>query len=136
MGAPEEVFFRVEADGEAGAGAACAARSLTGGGLADAADLQCRQAGPRGVACDAGCAGVEDGVDAFDGDGAFGDVGGEDELGLGGGGDGAVLLGGGQVAVEGQDEQAETLGQGFALALGAADLGGAGEEDEGVVGFA
>ena len=88
----------------AGGGAAGAAGTLRGGGLADAADLKRGKAGPGRLGGDAGEAAVDDGGDAFDGDGTFGDVGGEDELGLRGRVDGAVLLGGGEVAVEREGE--------------------------------
>lgn len=85
---------------------------------------------------DAGQAGVDDRGDAVDGDGAFRDVGGEDELGLSGGGDGAILLGGRKIAVEGQYEAVGAAGDGLAGTLGTADLGSAGQEGEDFAAFA
>ncbi len=74
-GTANEVLQRVEADGAARGGASGAAGTLVGGRLADAADLQCGQARPGGVAGDAGQAAIDDGCDAFDGDGTLGNVG-------------------------------------------------------------
>jgi hypothetical protein len=73
-------------------GTSGASGALVGGGLADPADLQRGQARPGGVAGNAGEAAIDDGGDAFDGDGTFGDVGGEDDFGLGGRSESAVLL--------------------------------------------
>jgi hypothetical protein len=132
--AADEVVEWVEADGAAGSGAAGAAGALVGGGLTDAANLEGREAGPGGVSGDAGEAAVDDRADVLDGDGAFGDVGGEDYLAALRGGDGAVLLLGRLVAVERKERPAVTAGKGVAGGLRAADLVGSGEEDEDVTG--
>ena len=131
-GAAEEVFERVEADDAAGAGASGASGALGGAGLADADDGELGESGVDAVAGDAGEAGIDDGGDAVDGEGAFGDVGGEDRFALGGGEDGAVLFLRGEVAVEGEGEEAEAPGCAFAGAHGGADFAGSGEEDEDV----
>jgi hypothetical protein len=53
---------------------------------------------------------------------------------LGGGLDGAILLGGGEVSVEGQHDETGVAGDDFALADGATNLGDAGKEGEDVAG--
>ena len=99
-------------------------------GLADARHLKRRQAGPGRVAGHARQAAIDHRADAIDGDGTFRHVGGEDDLGLGAGGDGAVLLFGRLIAVEGQELPPVTAGQGRAGGLRAADFERPGQEDQ------
>ena len=88
------------------------------------------------VAGDAGGAGVDDVADAGDGERGLGDVGGEHDAAAARSGwrelEDAVLLGGGQAAVEGED--LEVLGGALQGVGGLADLALAGEEDEDVAG--
>ena len=135
-GAQAKVFFGVQAQDEAGAGAACSTGALAGGGLADATDFEGGKACPGRGGGDACEAGVDDGGDAVDGDGGLGDVGGEDDLATRSGLDGAVLLGGCEVAVEWEEIDAEAMGDGRAGVGGTADFCHAGKEDEGVSGGA
>ena len=82
------------------------------------------------MARDAGEAAIDYDVDVFDGDGAFGDVGGEDDFAAVARADGTVLFVGRLIAMEGQDDEAGALGKRGAGGLGAADFGGAGKEDQ------
>jgi hypothetical protein len=93
------VFFGIEAKHLARAGAACSSGSLSCGCFADAADLECGQAGPRRVGRRPRQAAVDNGGNSLNGDGTFRNVGGEDELSFRGRQNGAVLLGGREVAV-------------------------------------
>lgn len=83
---------------------------------------------------DAGEAGIDDHGNAVDGDGAFGNVGGEDDFALLIGSDGAVLFFGCEVAVERREEEVVAFGKACERGGGAADFVGAGEEDEEVAG--
>jgi hypothetical protein len=75
---------------------------------------------------------IDHDADAFNGDGTFSDVGGEDDFAAIAGGDGAVLLFRRLVAVERQEQEARALGCGHARGLRASDFGCAGQEDEDV----
>ena len=103
-GAANEIFQGVEAEGASRSGAPGSSGALIGGGLADARNGERGKTGPGGVAGDTREAAIDDDVDAFDGDGAFGDIGGEDQLAAIRRADGTVLFVGRLVAVEGQQE--------------------------------
>jgi len=79
-GAAYEIFQRKEADGAAGSRAPRASGALIGGSLADACDFECGQARPRRMAGGARQARIDHGGHAFNGDGAFGDVGGQNDF--------------------------------------------------------
>ena len=123
--------FVPEPIGDAGRGAAGAAAALVGGGARDAAGFERGEAGAGIVGRHAAEAGIDDDADALDGERGFGDRGREHDLAAAGGrrGDGAILLVGGELAVErgdidvGWNAVLQALG-------GAGDLGLAGEEDE------
>lgn len=131
IGAADEVVERIQADGAAGCRAGGAAGALDGGGLGDAGELENGQPGG-GVGGDAGEARVNHGADAVDSDGAFGDVGGKNELGARGRENGAILFSRGQVTVEGDEEDAGACGEALAGTGGAADFRGPWEKDEGI----
>ena len=132
-GSVAEGFFGIEADADAGAGASAAAAALEGGGAGDlfgdeALDLRL------GVhAVDADFAGVDDGADAGEGDGGFGDVGGENDAAASAGGEDFLLVLEAEAGEEGEDFGVTPV---VALELfgGVADFALAGEEDEGVEG--
>ncbi len=125
-----EVVLGVEAQAEPGRGAAGASRSLRRRGLRDLLHPQRRQAGPGRVSGDPRQPRIDHRGNAVDGDAGLGDVGGEDHLALGAARDGAVLLLGRQLSVQREKDQIAVRGQLAALLLRAADLAGAGEEDE------
>ena len=131
-GAVGVLVARPEAEAEARGGAAGAAGALVGGGAADLLDEQGVDAAIRVVARDAGQAAVNDEADAVNGEGGFGDVGGDDDFALVVAGDGGVLVAGGKLAVQG--EQAEPAGFGAAAEGfdGLGDLVAAGHEDQDV----
>ena len=95
-----EIVQRVKADDLSWSCSRGAAGALRGGGFADAADFERRQAGPRRIAGDARQAAVDHRRDAVDGDGTFGDVGGENHLALRRARYGAILLGWREIAVQ------------------------------------
>ena len=132
-GSGDEVFFGVEADADAGGDAAAASHALVGGGLGDGFDGEALDFGAGGVAGDSCEAGVDDEADAGDGEGGFGDVGGEDDAAMFGGFEDEFLLGGGEACEEGED-----VGFVFEVAFeffgGFADFAFAGEEDQNVAG--
>ena len=97
-------------------------------GLADAGHLERGQPGPGRMAGDARQAAIDHGGDAIDGDGTFGDVGGEDDLAFGRRAHGAVLLFGRLVAVEGEISQPCGCASGAQAGLRAADFGGPGRK--------
>jgi hypothetical protein len=124
-----------EADGAAGGGAPGAAGALVGGGARDVLDQEGIDAAPGVEAGDAGEAGIDDEPDAVDGEGGFGDVGGDDDFLLVVAGDGGVLIVRGQFAVE-REEDGALGGGGMAQGVeGALDFVGAGHEDERVGGI-
>ena len=131
-GAAQVVLFGVEAEDGARGGASGAPRTLAGGGLADAADVQGRQSAPGRVRSNAGKAAINDGGDAFHGDGAFSDVGGEDEFLLRGRSESAILLGGCEAAMQGQHKQVGAARDGGTGSLGAANLRRAGKKGQDV----
>ncbi len=100
MRAADEIRFRKETNGDAGAGSARTPGALNGGGLTDLFDTEAGESTPRRVSQDAGEAGIDDGFNAVDGDGTFGDVGGTDDLACGAGRYGLVLLFGSEIAVQ------------------------------------
>ena len=118
---------RPEADGGAGSLASGAARALVGSGAADAEGRQAGQAGGGVHARNAPPAAVDDDADARDREGSFGDAGRQHDPAALGGAEGTVLLGGGEIAVEREDQGAAIRQRGF----GAADLAHAGEERRG-----
>lgn len=130
--AAREIFQGIEANGATGRGAAGTSGALGGGSLADAGDFQNGQAGPRGMAGDAGQAGIDDDGDAFDGDGAFSDVGGEDDFAAIGRADGAILFFDRLIAVERCEQPSLTRGKGGAGRQSAADFRCAGEKHQDV----
>src|SRR5579864_5199223 len=71
IGPPLKIFERVEPEHTAGSGPGSAPRSLRSRSLADAPDLERRQAGPGRVTRDTRQAAVDHGRHTFDGDGAF-----------------------------------------------------------------
>ena len=75
-------------------------------------------------------AAIDHRADAFDGDGAFGHVGGEDNLAAAARPHGAVLFLGRLIAVQRQQQPAVACGQRRAGRLRAADFGRAGQEDQ------
>lgn len=87
------------------------------------------------VAGYAGEAGVDDEADAGDGEGGFGDVGGEDEFSLGGGLEDALLVGVGEAAEAGDDFEAAAEAV-LEEVHGFADVFFGGEEGEDVAGGA
>ena len=123
-----EIVERVKADRAARAGASRTSGTLVGGGLADAADLQHGEPRPWRMAGDPRETAIDHGVHAFDGDGALGDVGGEDDLPAVAGCDSAVLLLGRLVAVKGEEEPAVPLGERGGSGLRSADFGAAGKK--------
>ena len=127
-----KVVQGIEPDHTARCGACRAACTLRRRCFADARHFERRQARPWRIAGDARQTAVDHGRDAFDGDGAFGDVGGQNDLALRSGGDGAVLFGGRQVAVERKEQQVVPCRQRTTLALGAPNLRRTGQEDQNV----
>lgn len=126
-----EVFgLRPEADAVAGAEASGATGALVGARAGDFLDGEGVDAAALVVGGDAGEAGVDDGVDAFDGEGGFGDVGADDDAAGIAGLEGLVLLVWGEFAVEWED--AGVFGEGAAVegGDGFADFVSAGHEDE------
>ena len=77
-----KIFGGVEADHAAGSGAAGSTGSLRCGSLADALDVKRRDSSPGRVRGDASQAAIDHRGDAFDGHGAFGDVGRENHFAL------------------------------------------------------
>ena len=137
LGARVEVFLGVEADGDTVADAAASTGTLVGAGLRDTLDGQALNLGARGVARDAGGAGVDDVLDAGHGQRGFGDVRGEHDARPGAGGEHTVLLGEGEACVQGQHLVVQARGLGdhrLDGVLGVADFALAGEEDEDVAG--
>jgi hypothetical protein len=132
--AAREVLDGVQTDDAARGGASGASGALGGVGFGDAGDLERGESRVRVIARLTDESGVDDGGDAFDGERRFGDVCREDDLGTRAGVDRAVLLFGRKVAVEGEHVDGLALGERFEGALGAADFGGSGEEDEEVAG--
>ena len=136
MGGASGVFvFSPETNGVSGGGATGATRTLVGGGARNVFDQQGIDAAPGIEARDAGEAGIDHQPHAIDGQGSFGDIGGDDDLAVVVTGDGGILIGGRQFAVEGQKNG--TLGGG-SVAQGlerALDFVGPGHEDEGVAGI-
>ncbi len=126
-----EVVLAVEADADAVGGAAAAALALVGAGLRDRLDGEALDLGAVAVAGDTGEPGVDDVLDARDGEGGLGDVGRQNDPASGVRLEDAVLLGVRQPGVEGQD-----LGESVLLLrerVGRVpDLPLAGEEDEDV----
>ena len=129
-GAAHEIVQRIEPDRTPGRGAAGTARALVGGRLADAADLERRQAGPGRVARDARKAAIDHRGHAVDSDGALGDVGREDDLGLSEGATARSCSSGDWSPCSGSSSQSVPPGDRLRRPMGAADLGGAGQEDE------
>ncbi len=143
LGPAVEVGLAVEPDADAVRGAAAPARALAGRGLGDGLDGQPLDLGPVAVARDPRGAGVDDVGDAGDGQRGLGDVGGQHDAAAAVGLEDAVLLGGGQPAVQGQDlQRGRAAGAAPAARLllrvqgvgRVADLALAAEEDQDVAG--
>jgi hypothetical protein len=98
---------RPETEAGAAGGAAGAAGALVGGGLADALDQQGVEPARGVVAGDTGQATIDDQPDAVDGEGCFGDVGGDNDLRAVVTGDGGVLIVRREFAVQ-REEQVVT----------------------------
>ena len=131
-GAAAVGIFAPEAPAGTGGGASGASGALIGAGAGDGLDGE-RIDAAVGVPCgEAGEAGIDDRLDAVDGEGGFGDIGGDDDAAWASGADRSVLLGWGQFAVE--RENVEVAGPSFAAegVDGFADFEGTRHEDEGV----
>ena len=128
-----EVVLRIQPDRDAVGRAAAAPGALLRRGLRDRFDGEALHLGPHRVPGDARGTGVHHVLDAGHGQRGLGDVGGQDDPPARVRGEDAVLLGGGEPRVEGEDLRAgphvrlQCLG-------GVADLALAGEEDEHVAG--
>ncbi len=131
-GAMGVFFFGPEAEADSGGGASGASGALIGGGLADFFDEEGVDAAVGIEAGDAGEAGIDDEADAVDGEGGFGDVGGDDDFAAVGAVDGGVLGGGREFAVEREDGAVASVGGGLEGGDGAGDFVGAGHENEDV----
>ncbi|GAA3301218.1 hypothetical protein GCM10020295_43960 [Streptomyces cinereospinus] len=127
----EEVLLAVQADADAVAGPAAAALALVGAGLGDRLDGQALHLGAVAVAGDPGEAGVDDVLDARDGEGRLGDVGRQNDPASGVRLEDAVLLGVREAGVEGEDLGGAVLLPGEGV-RGVPDLAFAGEEDQDV----
>ena len=125
-----KVFGGIEAHHAAGAGSSGAARALFGRSLADAGHLKSGQPRPWRMARHAREAAIDNGGDAFNGDGAFRHVGGENDFPLLRRPHGAVLFLGRLVAMQGQQQPAVSAGERRTGGLPTADFGCSGQEDE------
>ncbi len=132
-----EVLLVVKSDAGAVGDAAAASSALAGAGFGDGFDEEALDAGAGIEAVDAGDTGVDDGPDIRDGEGGFGDVGGEDDAAFCGRGGKDGLLGvAGEAGEKGEDEGIRVAAT-FEEVRGVADFAFAGEEDEGIAeGFA
>src|SRR5947208_1833042 len=130
IGPTMEIFERVKSYDTTGRGASGTSCSLRGRCFADAPEFEYRQTGPRRIARDTCQPAVDHCRHAFDGDGAFGDIGGKNHLALRGRGDSPILLGGWQIAMQWKKQQIVTGCQRFTLARSTADLGRARQKNQ------
>ncbi len=130
LGAVEVAALGPKAVASARGGAAGAAFALIGGGAADLFDQERADAAFGVVSGDAGLAAVHNVTDAVDGDGGFGDIGGDDDFSIRIGGKGEVLVLGLELAVERDEGDAFADVGGSNGGDGGIDLAHAGHEDE------
>lgn len=132
-GFKKAIFSEVpEADAASWGGAAGPAGALGGRGAADALKFKAVEAAARVVRGDAGKARIDDGGDALDGEGGFGDVRGADDFAQAGRGrlQSKALFVGSESAMERQKQEAAVGGEGLKALDGAADLFSAREKDQ------
>ncbi|MEY3457391.1 MAG: hypothetical protein RL215_548 [Planctomycetota bacterium] len=107
---------------------------MIGGGFGDGRELESIESGG-GVEEHLSCeSGIDDSLDAIDGDGGLGNVGGEYDFALWGRCEDEILIFGGHVAVEGEQGEGEAAGSGLESFGGAMDFCDTWEEDEDVSG--
>ena len=129
-GAIQVLPLRPKAEADARGGATGATRALIGRSAADFLDEQGIDPAIGIEPGDAGEAAIDDDADPIDSEGSLGDVGGHDDLPPAVGGQGGVLIGHGQLAMEGEDDEIIAYAGTADGVDGPMDFKRAGHEDE------